>query len=299
MKFSPCPPARGGKSAARTKTFCAWSCPEEVFPEEERLHYRRISADARRGGAQDGRCKAFGKSWQFLSRSLRLRGGEGLYECVYSSNGDPFYSECADYDVTLKTDEKSLRQVRDRRFPRRGKGSLSPIATSWKTARDFALVLGEEYECNRRRRTGCRSCIAPTTGKMRRKRCRSCPSVSHIFRIRSAIFRTKRIRPCRRILFSGHGIPRARVPFGRALAGKICCTRRCMKRRTSGGTLPWATTSASMPFWTRDWRSILLPLLFEYDGYGISAADRLKWRIPPATRSCPCRKRCSGRRIPA
>ncbi|MBP5242148.1 MAG: M1 family metallopeptidase [Clostridia bacterium] len=27
--------------------------------------------------------------------------GKGYYECIYYSDGDPFYSECADYDVTI------------------------------------------------------------------------------------------------------------------------------------------------------------------------------------------------------
>ena len=72
--------------------------------------------------------------------------GKGFYECVYSSNGDPFYSETADYEVTLTADEKYVAASSGQTVSATRKGGKMVCEYALENARDFALVLGEEYE---------------------------------------------------------------------------------------------------------------------------------------------------------
>ncbi len=68
------------------------------------------------------------------------------YKCLYTANGDPFFSECADYNVTIKaspeyriaTSGKILKQE-----------NIDPLTVKWtiqgKNLRDFAFVISENY----------------------------------------------------------------------------------------------------------------------------------------------------------
>ncbi len=69
----------------------------------------------------------------------------GFYECVYYSDGDPFYADCADYRLTLtlpKDYEAALTgEVVDERILE----SKKVLTATVQNARDFALVLAENY----------------------------------------------------------------------------------------------------------------------------------------------------------
>lgn len=68
-----------------------------------------------------------------------------FYECEYYSDGDPFYSECADYTVTFRADKKYTVASSGKILSAREDGQDKVYEMSLENARDFAIVLGEEY----------------------------------------------------------------------------------------------------------------------------------------------------------
>ncbi len=69
----------------------------------------------------------------------------GFYECVYYSDGDPFYADCADYKLTLTLPKDyelaGTGQVCDERILE----SKKVVTSTVENARDFAVVLAENY----------------------------------------------------------------------------------------------------------------------------------------------------------
>lgn len=65
---------------------------------------------------------------------------------TYVSNGDPFYSECSDYFVTIKTSPKYRIATSGKIL---SKNTQNPMETKWiiegKNIRDFAFVLSEDF----------------------------------------------------------------------------------------------------------------------------------------------------------
>ena len=70
----------------------------------------------------------------------------GFYECVYYSSGDPFFSECADYEVTLTADEKYTVAASGERVKSETQNGKTTQTYRLKNARDFAFVLNENFE---------------------------------------------------------------------------------------------------------------------------------------------------------
>ena len=68
-----------------------------------------------------------------------------FYECEYYSNGDPFYSECADYSVILTADAEYTVAASGETVSTQVTGTRKTHEFSLKNARDFALVLGTEF----------------------------------------------------------------------------------------------------------------------------------------------------------
>ena len=66
-------------------------------------------------------------------------------ECEYYSDGDPFYSECADYCVTLETDADYTVASSGQILSAEVKGSKKTYQMQLSDARDFAIVLSGEY----------------------------------------------------------------------------------------------------------------------------------------------------------
>ncbi len=69
----------------------------------------------------------------------------GFYECVYYSDGDPFYADCADYKVTLTLPKEYLAASSGEIAGERILESKKEYTMSATNARDFALVLSEKY----------------------------------------------------------------------------------------------------------------------------------------------------------
>jgi hypothetical protein len=71
--------------------------------------------------------------------------GKGYYECVYYSDGDPFYSECADYTVKL-TVPTGYTVVASADGEGREKGGKTTYAYTMPASRDFALCIGKDVK---------------------------------------------------------------------------------------------------------------------------------------------------------
>ncbi len=69
----------------------------------------------------------------------------GFYECVYYSDGDPFYSDCADYKMTLTLPKEYIVAATGEIAEERMLESKKVYTMSATNVRDFALVLSNDY----------------------------------------------------------------------------------------------------------------------------------------------------------
>ena len=70
----------------------------------------------------------------------------GFYECEYNAAGDPFYSQCADYTVTLTADSDYAAAASGRLVRERERGHDTERQYALENARDFSLVLSKEFQ---------------------------------------------------------------------------------------------------------------------------------------------------------
>lgn len=70
---------------------------------------------------------------------------DGFLECPYYACGDPFVSECADYDVTLECAEKFTAAASGQKISETLEGGRRKAQYSLKNARDFAFVLSDKF----------------------------------------------------------------------------------------------------------------------------------------------------------
>ncbi len=77
-----------------------------------------------------------------------------FYECAYYSFGDPFYSDCADYNVTFTYDKNFI--VASSGVETNKKQTESKITSTYKinSARSFAFVLSQGFLCETDNSTG-------------------------------------------------------------------------------------------------------------------------------------------------
>ena len=68
-----------------------------------------------------------------------------FYECVYYSSGDPFFSDCADYNVKFSVDNKFVVAASGETIDKTDSGNKAVYTFSLKNARSFALVIGEKF----------------------------------------------------------------------------------------------------------------------------------------------------------
>lgn len=71
---------------------------------------------------------------------------QGFYECLYYANGDPFYSDCADYTVNLTANSEYNVAASGKLISRTENGKTSQSCYQITNARSFALVLSKEFE---------------------------------------------------------------------------------------------------------------------------------------------------------
>ncbi len=68
-----------------------------------------------------------------------------FYECAYYAEGDPFYSDCADYTVTVKTPKEYVVAASGTVTAQRVLERKKETSFSLSSARDFALVLSNDF----------------------------------------------------------------------------------------------------------------------------------------------------------
>ena len=68
-----------------------------------------------------------------------------FYECEYYSDGDPFYSECADYSVTFTAPAGYTLAASGQIVSADADGANKIYEMRLENARDFAVVLSEEF----------------------------------------------------------------------------------------------------------------------------------------------------------
>ncbi len=69
----------------------------------------------------------------------------GFYECVYYSDGDPFYADCADYKLLLTLPKEYEAAATGKMVDERVLESKKVFTFEAGSVRDFALVLAENY----------------------------------------------------------------------------------------------------------------------------------------------------------
>ena len=70
----------------------------------------------------------------------------GFYACEYHSNGDPFYSECADYSVSFTAGAEYAVAASGQVVSAGQSGGKKTYEMALENARDFAIVLSDEFE---------------------------------------------------------------------------------------------------------------------------------------------------------
>jgi hypothetical protein len=70
----------------------------------------------------------------------------GFYECVYYSEGDPYFSDCSDYDVTFTCQSKYTVASSGRLVSEKNVDGMVEKNYELENARSFAIVLSENFE---------------------------------------------------------------------------------------------------------------------------------------------------------
>ena len=80
---------------------------------------------------------------------------EGFVQTPYYSLGDPFVSECADYDVTFTLPKEYTAATSGKELSRSVAGDVATARYELKNARDFAAVLSDGFKTVTRQAAGC------------------------------------------------------------------------------------------------------------------------------------------------
>ncbi|MCI8368219.1 MAG: M1 family metallopeptidase [Clostridia bacterium] len=80
---------------------------------------------------------------------------EGYLNAPYYSAGDPFVSECADYEVTLSLPKEYTAATSGKQLSRTETGDTATVKYELKKARDFAAVLSDKFKTVTRKAGGC------------------------------------------------------------------------------------------------------------------------------------------------
>ena len=118
---------------------------EGLFPGESAalsVQYRLRLAEAEHRTGIARRAVNLGNFYPVLCVYERDR---GFRECVYSSNGDPFYSACADYEVAVTLPASYVVAASGEPLSAASEGGKKRCVYQLENARDFALVLSESF----------------------------------------------------------------------------------------------------------------------------------------------------------
>lgn len=118
---------------------------EEVFPNESvsvTIEYKLVLANVIARTGVNGNAINLANFYPAL---CGIEDG-AFYECVYYANGDPFYSDCADYNVKLTSDEKFVVAASGKVVGSETGGGKRTDEYELYNARSFAFVLSEKFE---------------------------------------------------------------------------------------------------------------------------------------------------------
>ncbi len=118
--------------------------PKEVFPQERIsvvICYQITLANVvARTGVND-HCVNLANFYPILCGY----GENGFYECLYYANGDPYFSDCADYVVTLTCDSDFVVASSGIQTSTNQQDGKTTYSYQLLNARSFALVLSKEF----------------------------------------------------------------------------------------------------------------------------------------------------------
>lgn len=77
---------------------------------------------------------------------LCVKDKDGFYECVYYSAGDPFYSDCADYEVSFSCNSEYVVSSSGQKICQNVNGDIATYKFKLDNARSFAFVLSKEFQ---------------------------------------------------------------------------------------------------------------------------------------------------------
>ncbi|MBQ3493363.1 MAG: M1 family metallopeptidase [Clostridia bacterium] len=118
---------------------------EEIFPEERVVVSIDFTLDLANVVARTG-INAHTINLANFYPILCARGEQGFYECVYYSNGDPFYSDCADYTVKITLDKNFVVASSGKLCSSIEKGELTTKTYKIDNARSFAFVCSKLFK---------------------------------------------------------------------------------------------------------------------------------------------------------
>lgn len=118
---------------------------EEVFPEERATVTIDFTVNLANVIARTGVNSKTVNLANFYPILCALTDG-GFYECVYYSYGDPFYSDCADYSVTITTKSDMIIAASAAVDSAISGGDTITRTYKLENARSFAMVASTEFE---------------------------------------------------------------------------------------------------------------------------------------------------------
>ncbi len=141
VSVSPC---KGWEIAGEDENILRVTLETGVFPDERAsvcIEYElRLASVNHRTGITAGGVVNLGNFYPVL---CVYEEGKGFAECPYYSNGDPFYTACADYDVTIAADAALTVAASGKQVSQTVAGGMRTLRYTLEDARDFALALGD------------------------------------------------------------------------------------------------------------------------------------------------------------
>ena len=141
VSVSPC---KGWEIAGEDENILRVTLGESVFPAERTalcIEYElRLASVNHRTGITEGGVVNLGNFYPVL---CVYEEGKGFAECPYYSNGDPFYTACADYDVTFAADAGLTVAASGKQVSQTVAGGMRTLRFALQNARDFAIALGD------------------------------------------------------------------------------------------------------------------------------------------------------------
>ncbi len=118
---------------------------EEVFPEERVKIYIEYTLNVAKVIARTGITKNTVNLANFYPILCAIENGS-FYECLYYSNGDPYFSDCADYTVNFTCDEKYVVASSGENVQNKKINGKQQNVYKIDNARSFAIVLSEHFK---------------------------------------------------------------------------------------------------------------------------------------------------------